>query len=56
VVFDASENIVGITPRCNNTAEGQVKDENGAKIVAKLHGEYENVILSESNIIPCDQM
>ena len=56
VVLDASKDIVGITPRCNSTAEGQVKGENGTNIAEKLHDEYKNPILSESTIIACDQM
>jgi hypothetical protein len=46
MVLDASEDIVGITPRCNNTAEGQVKGEDGTNIAKNLHDEFKNPIVS----------
>jgi len=56
VVLDASKDIVGITPGCNSTAEGQVKGKYDTNIAGKLHDKYKNQILSESTIIVYDQM
>ena len=56
VVLDASKDIVGITLRCNSTAEGQVKGKYGTDIAEELHDEYKNPILSESTVIAYGQM